>query len=495
MLSIDITDKQVKIVRGSLSGSKIRVIQVETRDVPEGTMENGFITDVPMLASEIAEVLSTLDIRDKDTICCINSGLILYKELVLPKPKKLTNTMQIENMIQSNMNISTEYNISYSIVGETQDENNNPMIKVMATACPQRMVDGYIRLFSHIGLSLKSIYISNNCISRLVTTSTKLASSMPLLLVQVDEEFINLNLYDDSKVMISRYIKIDKSDYNYDDDYIYQAINDNIFHMVQFIESRPDAKPLKEIMCYGRISDFIRLTNAISSFNIPCHMLAAPSNVVSFCDMNFAEYANAIGALLKTHKDYDQVNLLRSNAAKEKSGMSSYWLTLGACVAAAAVVIGGSLVVVNGISSSIDNQAEAIRKEISSPELQIRINTLNEKISDLEKIQLYSDNISLAKDIFDYMPKVNTEVVEKLEEHLTDGMEIVDSVLISQYSISVNYRCEDQDAPAAYVEALNKQGYFENITYTGFQQEGEKEDSYIFTLNMLLKGGNTVEAE
>ena len=494
MLSIDITDKQVKIVRGSLSGSKIRVIQVETRDVSEGVMENGFITDVPMLASEIAEVLSTLDIRDKDTICSINSGMILYKELVLPKPKKLTNTMQIENMIQSNMNISTEYNISYSIVGETQDENNNPMIKVMATACPQRMVDGYIRLFSHLGLSLKSIYISNNCISRLITTSTKLASSMPLLLVQVDEQFLNLTLYDDSKVIISRYIKLDKSDYNYDDDYIYQAINDNIFHMVQFIESRPDARPLKEIMCYGHIPDFIRLTNAIQSFNIPCHILAAPANVVSFCDLNFSEYANAIGALLKTHKDYDQVNLLRSNAAKEKSSMSTYGLGLAAAVLGACLIVGGTLVAVNGISSSFENQAAAIRAEINSPELKARTEALNQKISSLEKIKLYSDNITVAKTLFDYMPKVNTEIVEKLEENLTDGMEIIDSVLINEYSISVSFRCKAQNQPSEYVEALIKQGYFESINYTGFSKEKDSE-KYTFTLNMLLKGGNAVESE
>ena len=48
MLSIDITDKQVKLVRGALNGAKIRVLEVETRDLTVGCISNGYITDIPM---------------------------------------------------------------------------------------------------------------------------------------------------------------------------------------------------------------------------------------------------------------------------------------------------------------------------------------------------------------------------------------------------------------------------------------------------------------
>ena len=55
MLSIDITDKQVKLVRGTLSGNKIRVLEVETRDLTLGSVSNGYITDIPMVAGEITD--------------------------------------------------------------------------------------------------------------------------------------------------------------------------------------------------------------------------------------------------------------------------------------------------------------------------------------------------------------------------------------------------------------------------------------------------------
>lgn len=494
MLSIDITDKQVKIVRGSLNGAKIRVVQVEQRDVPSGTIQNGFITDIPLVASEIAEVLATLDIKDKDTIVCINSSLIINKELILPKQKNLKNTFGVESMIQSNMNISNDYNISYQIIGETKDANDNPMMKVIATACPQRLVDGYVRLFSHLGLTLKSINISNNCITRLVMHDSKLDDLMPLLLVQVDEDFLNINLYDESQLVISRFIKIEKSDYNYDNDYVHQAIYDNIFQMIQFMDSRQNKKPIKEIMFYGKIPDFIALSNAISSFNTPCHIMGAPNNVVTFCEMEFAEYANAIGAFFRPRKELDHVNLLLSSSAKEKKSIGSYPIILGVSVLAAVALVAGGTFALKSINSSITSQTDSINNEISSPELSLRAAELQTKIIALEQVATYGENLSQAKQIFDYMPKIYTQVVDKLESELITGMNLVDDLSISEYAVSANFTCKNEGDPAAYVQKLVDQGYFQNVTFTGYEKD-EKTDLYSFNLTMLLKGGNGLETE
>ena len=69
--------------------------------------------------------------------------------------------------------------------------------------------------------------------------------------------------------------------------------------MIQFIKSRKGAKPLKEIMFYGDTGNFIELSNAISSFNVPVHVLAAPSTVISMAEIDFTKYANAIGAIYR----------------------------------------------------------------------------------------------------------------------------------------------------------------------------------------------------
>lgn len=347
MLSIDITDRQIKLVRGTSQGSKIKIDEVDFREIEKGLVSNGYIADVPLVAAEIIDIINTRAIKEKDTIVSISSSSILYKELMLPKPKKISNTAAIEAMIGSNMGISNDYNISYTIVGETVDENKNPLIKVLATACPQRLVDGYVKLFTHMGLSLKAVNISNNAISRLIQNTPKMSGYMPLLLVQIDKEFLNINLYEDNVLSFSRYFKIDPADYNNAEDYVNQAIYDNLFRMFQFFQSRKDMKPIKEMMFYGEIGDFIALTNTVSGFNVSCHILSAPTTIASRADFEFTVYANAIGALYKVNKELEHINLLDTTAAKESKGLNTFFIGLGAAALISVVSVIGANVVVD----------------------------------------------------------------------------------------------------------------------------------------------------
>lgn len=494
MLSLDFTDRQVKIVRGSLMGSKIRIIQVETLNLPLGLIENGFVADVPMLAGELLEFLQTKDIKEKDIIAEIGSGLILHKELILPKPKSLKNSNVIETMIKSNMNISNDYNISYNIVGEAEDENKNPMIRVLATAVPQRLVDGYTRLFSHLGLALKSLFVSSGCISRLVENSQKMQALSPLMMVQVEYDFISTNLYSDGRLVLSRRVSIDAEEIGGDSDALVQAVYDNVFRMIQFMNSRPDSQPLKEITFYGKIPDFIMLSNAMSSFNTSTHVLSSPGNVVAFCEFDFAEYANAISAFFKPKSDFDRIDLLKSSAAKEKKPASYYGLILVGSILLSCAIVGGVYFAFNMTNNSLKAQTASVQEEIN--QYQVRVDALNAKIARLDKINMYSNNVQMAKYLFDFQPTIVTEILEKLEEPLTDGMSITGSVSISGYNVSVTYECEKDSQPSEYVRALMEQGYFEHITYHGYSGQGTEDDmKYSFTLSMLLKGGNGYEIE
>ena len=57
MLSIDITDRQIKLVRGVHSGSKIRVQDADMRELSMGMVSNGYITDIPMVAAELNDII------------------------------------------------------------------------------------------------------------------------------------------------------------------------------------------------------------------------------------------------------------------------------------------------------------------------------------------------------------------------------------------------------------------------------------------------------
>ena len=515
MLSIDITDRQIKLVRGSAQGNKIKIDEVDFREIEKGLVSNGYIADVPLVAAEIIDIINTRAIKEKDTIVSISSSSILYKELMLPKPKKISNTAAIEAMIGSNMGISNDYNISYTIVGETVDENKNPLIKVLASACPQRLVDGYVKLFTHMGLSLKAVNISNNAISRLIQNTPKMSGYMPLLLVQIDKEFLNINLYEDNVLSFSRYFKIDPADYNNAEDYVNQAIYDNLFRMFQFFQSRKDMKPIKEMMFYGEIGDFIALTNTVSGFSVPCHILSAPTTIASRADFEFTVYANAIGALYKVNKELEHINLLDTTAAKESKGLNTFFIGLGAAALISVLAVVGANVVVDVINNSIKSEITKVQAQINDTALQARLTTLQQKEGVLANFQSYKDSIANAELMYNYMPKGTTAVYKMLREPFTEkqdgiesvtkedirknlsGMKLIDSVDISGYSVTATYSCKNQAQPSQYVRALIDQGYFENITYTGYTVEkGEdNKETVEFSLTMLLKAGNGVAVD
>lgn len=524
MLSIDITDRQIKLVRGVHSGNKIRVQDADMREITIGMISNGYITDVPMVAAELNDIIKTKEIKEKDAIVSITSSAIVYKELLIPKPKNIKNTVVIEQMIQADMGVSKEYNISFTIAGETEDAEKNKMLKVIATACPQRLVDGYVRLFSHIGLSLKAVNISNNSVTRLILNTPKMADRMPMLLIQIDRGFLNMNLYEDNQLVFSRYFTIDASDYDNAPDYVTRAVYDNLYRMIQFIKNRKDSKPLKEIMFYGDIQNFIELSNAISSFNVPAHILAAPTTVITMTEIDFTQYANAIGAIYRRNKDLEHINLLEATSAKESKGINGFLIGLAAGCLGAVAVVGGICLVLDTVNNSIKTQIQQIDAEISAPALQNDLSIVDQRASMLSGFESYNNTMKQTKLLFDYQPKPISDVLERLKAPIdsvvdkskNQEMDIV-SFSVSGYSVNAKFEGvshgDPSDIPSKYVEYLTEQvkdkygdAYFVDIRYTGYTKEnssknvtyvylsteGEKTYDTIFSfeLSMQIKMGN-----
>lgn len=525
MLSIDITDRQIKLVRGLHSGSKIRVQDADMRELTLGMVSNGYITDVPMVAAELNDIIKTKGITEKDAIVSITSSSIVYKEMMLPKPKSIKNTAAIEAMIQTNMGVSNEFNISYTIAGETEDEEKNKLIKIIATACPQRLVDGYVRLFSHIGLSLKAVNISNNSVTRLIVNTPKMAERMPMLLIQIDKGFLNMNLYEDNQIVFSRYFNIDPTDYDNAPDYVVRAVYDNLFRMIQFIKSRKGAKPLKEIMFYGDTGNFIELSNAISSFNVPVHVLAAPSTVVTMTEIDFTKYANAIGAIYRRNKDLEHINLLEATSAKESKGMNGYLIMLGGACVAAVVLVAAINIGLSVVDKSIQGQVRDIDTQIQSQALQQQLSVVSEREGMLSGFNTYNQNAGSTSTLFNYMPKFQSYVIDKIKEPMEavkseNGIDLdIQTISIEGTSVSVKFmgQCKGDPTsmPAAYVNKLTNEvktkygdPYFQNIVYTGFEktnsnnasrylelQTGECKYDTIFTfeISMNLRPGSDEE--
>lgn len=532
MLSIDITDRQIKFVRGVHSGNKIRIQDADMRELSPGMISNGYVTDVPMVAAELNGIIKSKDVKEKEAVVSISSSSIVYKELTIAKPKNMKNPAIIEAMIQSEMNVTNEYNISFTIAGETEDAEKNKLLKVMAAACPQRLVDGYVRLFSHIGLQLKAVNISNNSVTRIIINTPKLAERMPLMLVQVDSNFMNINLYENGQLVFTRFANIDPNDFENASDYMYRAVYLNVFRMIQFIEQRNDLQMPREIMYYGEFgSRTNEVATALGSFNMQVTLLPMPSTISANVQFDFTKFANAIGALYRRDKELEHINLLEATSAKESKGSSGFMAGLLGVLLGSAAVVGAVYAGALYWDNSLKSDIESVERQINDPTLQNDIGIVDSRDAMLAGFQSYNDTVNTAVMLFNYTPKVQSSIIDKLKEPLpklkeaeegedeyptmaliltdeeldfedtilTEGQRLdISSVSISGSSVSVSFRgiCKGNpsDIPSKYANelinnVLNKYGqpYFVNVTYSGFRKENISEEGTLAILNQIRK--------
>ena len=507
MLSIEITDRHIKLIRGVFGGNKIRVLEAEMRNLSPDMVSNGFVVDVPLVAAEISDILRNSGVKEKEAKVSITSSSVVHKEIILPKPKRIKNNVAMVGMIRSTLGVSDEYNISYTISGEMVDENKNPLIKVIASACPQRLVDGYRRLFTHLGLTLKEINLSNNSITRLIINSPKMAQRMPLLLIQVDADFLNVNLFEEQQLVFSSFFKISSSDYDDAPDYINRAVYDKLFLLLQFIKSRKNYRPLKEILFYGEIPDFLALSNAVSSFDVPAHILSVPSSVVTMCEVNFTQFANAIGALYKTNRDIEHINLLETASAKKSTGDAAYFIKVGLCAVASAGLVFGAVMTLKFFDTNIKKETTKIQTQTTNlaPDLAEvdRLTSLQTKVNE------YNITTKKASDLFNFYPKsistVKKKVIEPFSTINVGGNKIeLKTLSLSGTTLVASYEVDTvavpSDIPSKYVSLLREvkenrvggRNYFRDIAYTGFEAiektgpNAGKKVTFVLTMTMIM---------
>jgi type IV pilus assembly protein PilM len=454
------------------------------------------------VAGEITDILVTEKISEREAIICINSGMILYREIEIPKPKSGNETFVIETIIQNEMSLGDDYNITYSISEEIATDEG-PKLKVIAAACPQKIIDIYLELARQVGLRTKLVVVSNNNITRLVRRSSVYKAFSPLLLMQIDRNFININLYNKGAVAFSRYTKIDASDYENSPDYVNLAIFDNLFRTMHLLEQSGYADRIKEIQYFGEIKDTKALHATIGQLNLQGREFEYPTDLVrSKRNFDFIEYANVIGSLIKVDEKTENINLLNTKEKRIKSKNVKFSLIALLAGVICAVVVLSLFGVFKVIESGRQNTLRGIQDELRMLNAEAITARIEEKKIILQAIKNYADSVDMSKILFDFQPKMTRDIPERLVKLMEpyDGMYISGGFDVNGYTAIISFTCLDDKHPALFVDDLVADNYFENIIFYGYSRErleeqdiGEDYEFIMFQVGMRIKGGNIFE--
>ena len=499
MLSFDITDRHIRIVRGTESRGKIRLSSASTIDLQEGLIVNGHIKDSPRLANIINDELKAHNMEDKEAVVTLSSNLVIFKELHIPKAKTSSQMLtMVTNQMQHTMGIAEEYSISYSIAGEVEEEGVQAQ-KILATACPFEVVDCFRKVFSMLNIALKSVCVSCNAISRLILSDKKVSSKMPMLVVQVDPTFVSINLYEDNQLSFARFASIDPLDYDNSEDYVYEAVNENIYRMVQFHKSRNPQNPIQNVVFYGDTSEYIRLTNALEGMEIATSQLSVNTSSISgYENIEALVYANAIGAMFRSNKDVDRINLLETDSSAGRSDAGKgFLLTLGgAAVLSAAVVLAINLGIGTAINNN-DRKIAEIDEYINSPEVAAKIAEVDLTQSKIDKVGLYKTDLDTAIRNFGTKNPASKDLIRRLTSTLGDQDCKLDAFTFESGVVTLDCITNSNLAPDNAVQAIYELDEFDNIIYTGFAKSTDdssdsetvvsNEDTYKFTITFNLR--------
>lgn len=493
MLSFDITDRNIRIVKGVESNGKIKISSAATLNLEEEVIVNGHVKDVPRVATLMNGILKKNKMADKEAIVSISSNLTIFKELYVARAKGQDFQKAVKQQMLSELNLDDSYCVSYVIVGEAegQSEAGDQVMKVLATACPFEIVNCYREVFKMLGISLRSVMIGCNCITKVLLADTKIKSKMPLLAVQIDNNFISLNLYEQGQLSFSRFASIDATDYGNSDDYVFEAVNENIFRMLQFHKSRSTGEVIENVIFYGDTHEYVRLTDELEKLDLKTSLINVPPQIHGHENLEFSLYANAIGAMFKRNKETEKINLLETeSAAVIKSKMKSEGTGLAAmavlCIVSA-LVVGGVWTGLTIKNNGIQNDIESYQDKIDSPETAKKIQQFNTLTAMKGKVDNYSTMINNAHDAFYSKPVVLGEKYDKIEEVVAataDALKVKDAKIIDpQYAEGVfafDVECEaidepSQKLPAQFVEDLLGVDYIAAVSYSNYNVSEEKE--------------------
>jgi type IV pilus assembly protein PilM len=490
MLSFDITDRNIRVVKGSDNNGKVKISSAATVAVEEGYIVNGHVKDVPAVATIINKVLKMHRMPDKEAIVSISSNLTIFKEMVVPKGRSQDLQKTVKMQMQAELNLDDSYSVSYIIVGEADSsEASEPSYKILATACPYEIVNSYKEVFKLLAtISLKSVMIGCNCITKVLLADTKIRSKMPLLAVQIDNNFISLNLYEHGQLSFSRFASIDAADYGYSDDYVFEAVNENIFRMLQFHRSRNTGETIENVIFYGDTHEYVRLTDELEKLDLKTSLINVPPQIHGHENLEFSLYANAIGAMFKRNKEVEKINLLEADLgtvvkSKMKNENIGNYALIG-CLAGSLLIAGGAYAATLFIDKGVKDDIKATEDYINSPETNAELEHHERLLSLKDVVNAYYAKIHNARDAYLSQPNITGAEYDEAEKILDDlckekNIEY-NKIINPRYQdglLSFSVECDAQDKeyaqklPADYVQKLQESDLFRNAAYAGYKIE------------------------
>ncbi|MCX7747383.1 MAG: type IV pilus assembly protein PilM [Clostridia bacterium] len=353
-VSIDIGNKNIKMVHGGLEKEKLSVYWYEIIPTPENAIKDGKIIQLQSITNTIKEVLKKNKIREKRMILNITGTGVITRDIQIPKSTDDEIEKILEYEAQQYFPVALEnYVLDYKVQEEIQSMEGN-LIRVLLVAVPVNQVEEYMKLPKSLRMEMEAIDLPANCVCKLLfgkdDTQKKAEnwdSTGEFAVLDIGADTSGVNIFCDGKLKFSRILLNGSSDFDdalskelgidltqaeeikkakikvlsEDEEYVESSerislcnivrpsVNNIIMDVNRFFEfynTRGTGNRIQKIYICGGGSKLLGMGNYLKSyFNIPVEYLACSEHIVYMGKHEKEFYAdfiylmNAIGALVR----------------------------------------------------------------------------------------------------------------------------------------------------------------------------------------------------
>lgn len=474
VITIIIGNDVTKISDVAYSAQKsINVYAAATVATPASAVEDGMITDIPLMAKTIKEAMDANGISGRNVIFSIQSSKVASKEVITPelKDNRLRDFINTNATEYFPVNID-DYVIAFSSL-ETILEENVRKLRVMVAVAPVTMVEAYYSLAEMLEMHIDAIdYVGNSTLQFIRYQ----VSEVPSIVIQMTEENTFVTILNRNVLQLMRTVPygkstvanalVDKRDITYEEaiaamadthnalkssfaegDYVTDSLKylvNNISRVMDYYTSKNADYPIEKAYILVEGSPVYGIEKLFSfELNITVEKLEtmqmAPASNAEITDMS--TYIPNIGAVIAP------VNFMpQSVLDKAKKSNSNKYFRVAVLVAILIALLLVSFPLMQYWSKSAEKA------------------DLERRIKEIEYIQEVVDQYYIAKDkysdaaAFDVMAFSNDDYLMDFIGYLESDMPSdisVASMTVANGAVTMSLTASSKETIAAFIVALN----------------------------------------
>ena len=234
---------KILVLSGKLKGKNIFVNSYKIFELSEGSIINGIITN----SYEIKEVLQKIKLDKslyfKNNVSIVlDSSLIYIKKGNFPITSKSKMEIFVENEFVGLESNTNELIFDYSVISKSKNKSN-----ILCYAVEKNMIKNFIEIFTEEKISISSIDISTNSLSKFLM-NIKFLEKKTYVIANIDRNNISLMLFVNNSFYYLTRARL-LSDYGTED--FYQEISTNISSLIQFNKSQRNGFSIESVYSFG----------------------------------------------------------------------------------------------------------------------------------------------------------------------------------------------------------------------------------------------------